>query len=90
MEIVRKRVIVHGRVQGVFFRGATAREARAAGVQGWVRNRADGCVEAVFEGSPGAVARLVRFCAEGPPAARVDKLVEHDEDPEHLDGFSVR
>lgn len=88
---VRKRLIVHGRVQGVWFRGATAEQARAAGVRGWVRNRPDGSVEAVIEGPPAAVDALVRFCHEGPPAARVDRVECREESAvEGLQGFTVR
>jgi acylphosphatase len=86
----RRRVVVHGRVQGVWFRGSTEAEARAAGLAGWVRNRADGTVEAVFEGRPEAVARLVAFCRRGPRSARVDRLEEFDEVPEGLTDFRVR
>jgi acylphosphatase len=88
--MVRRRVIVHGRVQGVWFRGATAEAARAAGVAGWVRNRPDGTVEAVFEGPPEAVARVLDFCRRGPRAARVDRLEEREERPEGLAGFAIR
>jgi len=88
---VRRRVVVHGRVQGVWFRGATAERAREIGVAGWVRNRADGTVEAVIEGAPGAVETLVRFVHRGPPAARVERVECHDEGPpEGLLGFRVR
>jgi acylphosphatase len=83
-------VIVHGRVQGVWFRGSTEAEARAAGVAGWVRNRPDGTVEAVFEGPAEAVARAVAWCRVGPRAARVHRLDEFDEAPEGLRGFVVR
>jgi acylphosphatase len=88
--MVRRRVIVHGRVQGVWFRGATEAEARAAGVAGWVRNRADGSVEAVFEGPAERVARLVDFCGRGPRAARVDRVETFEEAPEGLVAFEVR
>ena len=88
--MVRRRVIVHGRVQGVWFRGATQAEARAAGVAGWVRNRADGTVEAVFEGPPERVAALVAFCGRGPRAARVDRLETFEEPPEGLPTFELR
>jgi acylphosphatase len=88
--MVRRRVVVRGRVQGVWFRGSTEAEARAAGVAGWVRNRPDGSVEAVFEGPPDAVARLVAFCRRGPRSARVDDLEELEEAPEGLTDFRVR
>ena len=88
--VIRKRLRVRGRVQGVFFRGATERQARALGVAGWVRNRADGSVEAVFEGAPERVAAAVAFCREGPRDARVDSVECSDETPEGLRGFEVR
>jgi acylphosphatase len=86
----RRRVIVHGRVQGVFFRDSTAGEAEAAGVAGWVRNRPDGAVEAVFEGDPTAVEALVAFVRSGPERARVEDVEVHEEPPEGLSGFRVR
>jgi acylphosphatase len=86
----RSRVIVHGLVQGVFFRDSTRRRAQREGVGGWVRNRADGTVEAVFEGEPEAVERLVRFCSEGPRGAVVERVERFDEPVEGLTGFSVR
>ena len=89
MSFVRRRVIVHGRVQGVFFRGATEAEATAAGVAGWVCNRPDGSVEAVFEGDPDSVAALVAFCRRGPRHARVAKLEVFEEAPEGLQGFRL-
>jgi acylphosphatase len=89
-ELVRKRVFVFGRVQGVWFRGATQRHARALGVAGWVRNCADGSVEAVFEGTPALVAAALAFCREGPPGARVERVESHDEAVEGLTGFDVR
>ena len=87
---VRRRVVVHGRVQGVFFRDATRRLAAQHGVGGWVRNRPDGTVEAVFEGDPEAVERLVRFCESGPRGARVDRIEVGEEEPEGVSGFDVR
>ncbi|MFL5868502.1 MAG: acylphosphatase [Thermoleophilaceae bacterium] len=89
-ESVRRRVVVHGRVQGVAFRDATRRQASTRGVAGWVTNRSDGAVEAVFEGEPDAVRSLVRFVREGPRAADVDRVEESEEDPEGLSDFSVR
>jgi len=89
-EGIRRRVRVHGRVQGVWFRGATQRRARALGVSGWVRNLPDGTVEAVFEGPPAAVERALAFCREGPSGARVERLEVDDEAPEGLRGFDVR
>ena len=82
--------MVHGQVQGVFFRDSTRREAQSRGVSGWVTNRPDGAVEAVFEGEPDAVAALVEFARRGPRGAEVDRVEESDEEPEGLDSFEVR
>jgi len=68
---VARRLVIAGRVQGVGFREATVDAARAAGVVGWVRNRADGTVEVLAQGSSDAVDRLVAWCRRGPPFARV-------------------
>jgi acylphosphatase len=88
--VIRRRVVVHGFVQGVGFRLATAREAESRGVAGWVRNRPDGTVEAVFEGEPDAVEALVRWCGRGPRGAEVDRVdATTDEPPEGLRGFTV-
>jgi acylphosphatase len=89
-EVVRKRVVVSGRVQGVFFRDSTRREAQRRGVAGWVRNCGDGAVEAVFEGPPDAVAALVDFTRAGPGHAQVHELDVESEEPEGLRGFDVR
>lgn len=69
--VVARRLVISGRVQGVGFREATVDAARAAGVVGWVRNRADGTVEVLVQGSSDAVDRLVAWCRRGPPLARV-------------------
>ena len=76
---LRVRLVVSGRVQGVFFRGATQEAARARGVDGWVRNLPDGRVEAVFEGAPPAVEALVEFCRHGPRGARVEAIGDLDQ-----------
>jgi acylphosphatase len=86
---VRRRVVAHGRVQGVFFRGSVRQRARSEGVAGWVRNRPDGAVEAVFEGPPDAVERLVDFARSGPRSADVDRAEVSEEEPEGLGGFEV-
>ena len=88
--VIRKRLVMRGQVQGVWFRGATQRQARALGIAGWVRNRFDGSVEAVFEGSPALVAAAVAFCHEGPTNARVDRVESRDEAPEGLTRFDIR
>jgi acylphosphatase len=77
-------------VQGVFFRDSARERARAHGVYGWVRNCSDGSVEAVVEGEPEAVERVVRFLRTGPPSARVEDVQIEDEQPEGLSGFHVR
>ena len=87
--MVRKRVIVHGHVQGVFFRDTTRRTAESRGVSGWVRNNPDGSVEAVFEGSEEAVDAMVQFAREGPRGAMVERVEARDEEPEGLTGFRV-
>ncbi len=88
---LRRRVRVRGRVQGVFFRGATQEQAQRLGVAGWVRNLPDGSVEALLEGPQGAVEALLAFLAQGPPAARVEGLEAQEDLPvEGLDGFEVR
>jgi acylphosphatase len=89
-EHVRRRVTVRGRVQGVFFRDSARERARAHGVSGWVRNCPDGSLEAVVEGEPDAVERVVRFFRTGPPSARVEGIEVSDEQPEGLSGFDVR
>jgi acylphosphatase len=86
----RRRVIVRGRVQGVGFRLSVARRAAALGVAGWVRNRPDGSVEAVFEGETDGVESLVRYCREGPRGAVVSEVDVHEEAPEGLAGFEVQ
>ena len=88
--VQRRRVVVQGHVQGVFFRETTRRRAESARVAGWVRNLPDGRVEAVFEGEPDAVERLVDFVREGPRGARVDWVDVGAEEPEGLSGFEVR
>ena len=87
---MRKRVVVHGRVQGVFFRDSTRRRAQAAGVAGWVANRPDGTVEAVLEGDADAVESLARWLHDGPRGADVERVEVEDGEPEGLTGFDIR
>ena len=89
-DLIRKRLLIRGRVQGVFFRGGTRERARVEGVSGWARNRSDGSVEVVLEGSPGAVERVERFCRTGPGGAHVEQVEAHEEAPEGLTGFQIR
>jgi acylphosphatase len=88
--VTRVRVVIYGHVQGVFFRDSTTRRALQDRVAGWVRNRPDGAVEAVFEGEADAVERLVRFCEQGPRGASVERVERFDETPEGVTGFSIR
>lgn len=88
--MVRRRVIVHGRVQGVFFRDTTRRMAESRGVAGWVRNTPEGSVEAVFEGADEAVEAMVAFAHQGPRGATVDRVEVADEQPQGLSEFQIR
>jgi acylphosphatase len=88
--VIRRRVVVHGRVQGVFFRDTIRRHADRRGVSGWVRNNADGTVEAVLEGDPDAVERLVELCREGPRGSAVERVEVSEEPAEGLTGFAIR
>ena len=90
MTTVRKRAVVHGRVQGVFFRDTTRRQASALDIAGWVRNCADGTVEAAFEGDREAVEAMIAFCREGPRGAQVERVEVFEEESEGLGGFVVR
>lgn len=88
--VIRYRVLVSGRVQGVFFRDSCRRQAEQHGVAGWVRNLPDGRVEAVFEGPEQDVRRLVDWAHHGPRLAVVDAVAVHHEPPEGLTSFQVR
>ncbi len=87
---VAERVRIIGRVQGVWFRGWVVDQARRRMLDGWVRNRTDGSVEAVFAGSADAVAAMVDACYTGPPMARVDDLVREPTDDPGATGFEQR
>jgi acylphosphatase len=87
---VRRRVVVQGRVQGVFFRDSLRRLAEREGVSGWARNTSEGTVEAVFEGESDDVERHVSFAKIGPPDAIVEAVDVSQEEPEGLTGFSIR
>jgi acylphosphatase len=89
-DTVRRRVVVRGDVQGVFFRDSTQKEAEERGVSGSVTNRSDGAVEAVFEGPREAVDALIAFCREGPSRADVEDVEVTEEEPEGSSGgFAV-
>ena len=87
---IARRVVISGHVQGVFFRDRTRREAHRRDVAGWVRNCADGTVEAYFEGEPAAVEEVVRWCRQGPRHATVYDVRVEDAEPAGLDGFTIR
>lgn len=89
-DTVRRHVTIKGNVQGVFFRETTRRKATEAGVSGWIENRPNGSVEAVFEGPAEAVDQLVEFCHQGPTAATVESVDAVEERPEGLSGFNAR
>ncbi len=84
----RVRVVISGRVQGVWFRGWTEDQACRRGLDGWVRNRRDGSVEAVFQGPPEAVAEMIAACHQGPPMARVVAVETHPHDDPVGPGFA--
>jgi acylphosphatase len=89
MGSVRRRVVAHGRVQGVFFRDATRREAGRRGVAGSATNTSDGTVECVFEGEPGAVEAMIAFVRGGPGHSSVESVDVAQEEPQGLSGFST-
>ena len=88
--VIRRRVVAHGLVQGVFFRDTCRRRASARRVSGWVTNREDGAVEAVFEGEHSAVQAMIDWARRGPSQAHVTKLEVIEEEPCGERGFSVR
>jgi acylphosphatase len=88
--VIRRRVLIHGQVQGVFFRDTARRQAESHGVAGWVNNRSDGSVEAVFEGDDDDVEAMIVFCRQGPRGAEVAGVDVSEEQPEDLRGFEVR
>ena len=88
--MIRIRVVVHGLVQGVWFRESCRRVAEEQGISGWVRNRADGTVEAVFEGASQPVSIVVSWCRIGPPRAEVTGVDVSEETPEGIIGFQVK
>jgi acylphosphatase len=85
-----RHVRIIGRVQGVFFRAWTSDEARALGINGWIRNCSDGTVEAKLEGEPDDLDRLIGLLHEGPPGARVDRVEVEDAEVEQLGTFKIR
>ena len=90
MDGTTKRLRVHGRVQGVFYRAWTTEQARSLGLDGWVRNRADGTVEILVSGEAAAVDTLIRRCREGPPAAQVERIDQEAAAEAPTAGFEKR
>ena len=90
MSDARARVVIHGRVQGVFFRAETRDRARSLGLAGWVRNTGDGSVEAVFEGDRDRIESMLVWCRRGPSLAQVDTVDVDWETPAGERGFAVR
>jgi len=86
---IRARVLISGRVQGVGFRFSTREEATRRGVAGWVKNRPDGRVEAVFEGTEAQVEGMIHWCHQGPRSAQPTGVEVHCETPEGLQGFEI-
>ena len=85
-----RRAVVHGRVQGVFFRDTVRRAAQSRGVAGWATNRPDGTVEVWLEGDPDAVDSMLRVLHDGPPHAEVERVDVDEVEPEGLTGFEIR
>ncbi|NQV82584.1 MAG: acylphosphatase [Rhodospirillales bacterium] len=89
MAVKTVRIVIEGRVQGVWFRGWTVQQAERLGIRGWVCNRRDGNVEALFSGPAGAVDEMINACRSGPPMANVTSITEHPAEPPGEDGFHV-
>jgi acylphosphatase len=83
-------LVVTGHVQGVFYRATMRDQAQRLGVVGWARNHPDGSVRAHVEGTGEALAELLHWCADGPPAARVDEVRRREAEPESPDDFDIR
>lgn len=85
------RVIIKGRVQGVFYRASTKKQADQLGIQGWVRNLPDGSVEALFQGDQTIISKMLAWCRQGPPASKVETVsTENPEMTERFKTFEVR
>jgi acylphosphatase len=87
MSVKSVRVVIQGRVQGVWFRGWTLQQAQQRNISGWVRNRRDGTVEALFSGPAEEVDKMINACRIGPPVARVESLTQYPSDPPEDEGF---
>ncbi|HWE11865.1 MAG TPA: acylphosphatase [Solirubrobacteraceae bacterium] len=89
-DMVRRRLVIHGKVQGVFFRDSIRSAAEREGVAGWAANRDDGAVEVVLEGPPAAVQAVAEYCRRGPERARVESVDEREDEPDGLRRFEIR
>jgi acylphosphatase len=89
-ETIRRRLVIRGHVQGVFFRDSVRQVAESEGVAGWATNCNDGTVEVVVEGLPDAVQAVIEYCRLGPAHARVDHVDVTEEEPKGLTGFEIR
>jgi acylphosphatase len=87
MSVKSVRVVIQGRVQGVWFRGWTLQQAQQRNISGWVRNRRDGTVEALFSGPAEEVDKMINACRIGPPVARVESLTQYPSDSPEDEGF---
>jgi acylphosphatase len=86
----RVHVVISGRVQGVWFRANTKDKAEQLGLNGWVRNTNDGNVEAIFEGEPEKITKMLEWCHQGPPMAHVENVeINYQESTNGFDGFSI-
>lgn len=90
MPIIARHLAIQGRVQGVCYRDWAIRVATTLGISGWIRNRADGSVEALAIGAPGAIDAFIARCRGGPPSAQVDTLTVTETEPQALTGFERR
>jgi len=87
---IARHLVIHGRVQGVWYRGWAVETARSLGLAGWIRNRRDGTVEAVVQGDESAVERFMALARQGPPAADVERIEASEAEPAAHAGFEQR
>ena len=87
---IAARVLIYGRVQGVFYRASTQEQAQIKQVKGWVRNLPDGRVEALFQGTAATVEAMIQWCHQGPPGARVRKVDVEYEEVQDIQGFEIQ
>jgi acylphosphatase len=88
--VIARRAVVHGRVQGVFYRDTVRRAAQQRSVAGWAANRSDGTVEVWLEGEQDAVESMLRVLRSGPPRAEVERVEVDEAEPQGLESFETR